>query len=217
MTKNSKVILDISMSLDGFIAGPDDEGEALHDWLFSGDTPSTYNDFFKLSKKSANLFDAFIKTTGAILTGRRTYDITGGWGGNHPFPGIPVFVLSSDIPKKIPKGSTPFTFVSDGIKSAITQAKAATKKNVYVLGGASIAQQCFNAGLLTEMMIHLVPVLLGGGVRLFENLEKPLKLKQTRIIEAPGVTHLQFLIKGSSQKKRNKKRSHHIARHIKRP
>jgi dihydrofolate reductase len=200
MTNNSKIILDITMSLDGFIAGPDDHGKPLHHWLFSGDTPGAYNDFFKLSKKSAKVFDNFIKTTGAIVAGRRTYDITGGWGGNHPFPGVPVFVLSSHPPEKVPEGSTAFTFVSDGIKSAVRQArKAAGKKNVYVLGGASIAQQCLNAALLDEMTIHLVPVLLGGGVRLFDNLEKQIKLEQTKIIEAPGVTHLQFLLKGSSR------------------
>src|ERR1700754_963005 len=191
---NSSVILDITMSLDGFIAGPDDHVKRLHDWLFSGDTTSSYNDFFKLSKKSAKILDDFIKTTGAIVTGRRTYNITGGWQGNHPFPGVPVFVLTSDVPTKVPEGSTPFTFVSDGIESAVKQArKAAGKKNVYILGGANIAQQCLNAGLLDKMTIHLVPVLLGGGIRLFDKLEKQVKWEQTKVIEAPGVTHLQFL------------------------
>jgi dihydrofolate reductase len=199
MPSKSKVILDISMSLDGFIAGPNDHVKPLHDWLFSGDTPSAYNDFFKLSKKSAKVFDNLIKTTGAIVTGRRTYDITAGWGGNHPFPRVPVFVLSSRVPKKVPKGSTSFTFVPDGIKSAVRQArKAAGKKNVYILGGASIAQQCLNAKLLDEVMIHLVPLLLGGGVRLFDNLEKQIKLEPTKIIAAPGITHLEFLLKRSS-------------------
>ena len=196
---NPKVILDITMSLDGFIAGPNDNGKPLHRWLFSGDTPGKYNDFFKLSKKSAKLFDNFIKNTGAIVTGRRTYDITGGWGGNHPFPGVPVFVLSSRVPGKVPKGLTEFTFVRDGIKSIVKQArKAAGKKNVYILGGASIAQQCLNAGVLDKMTIHLVPILLGGGVPLFDNLEKQIKMEQAEIIEAPGVSHLQFLLKRSS-------------------
>ena len=200
MANNSKIILDITMSLDGFIAGENDYVKPLHDWLFKGNVPSAYNDFFKLSKKSAKVFDNFIKTTGAIVAGRRTYDITGGWGGNHPFPGVPVFVLTSHVPKKVPEGSTAFTFVSDGIKSTVRQArKAAGKKNVYILGGASIAQQCINAGLLDEMMIHLIPTLLGAGVRLFDNLEKQIKLEQSKIIEAPGITHLQFLLKRSSR------------------
>jgi dihydrofolate reductase len=196
---NSKVILDITMSLDGFIAGPNDNVKPLHQWLFSGDTPSSYNDFFKLAKKSAVIFDRFIKNTGAIITGRRTYDITGGWGGHHPFPRVPVFVISSHIPKKIPAGTTHFTFVTDGIKSAVQQArKTAGKKHVYVLGGASIAQQCMQAGLLDAMNIHLVPILLGDGVCLFGHHEKQIKMAQKKMIEAPGVTHLQFDLKRTS-------------------
>jgi len=196
---SSKVILDITMSLDGFIAGLNDQGKPLHNWLFSGDTPSAYNDFFKLSKKSAKILDNLIKTTGAIVTGRRTYDITGGWGGNHPFPGVPVFVITSKVPEKVPAGSTPFTFVTEGIESAVRQArKAAGKKNVYILGGASVAQQCLNAGLLDQMMIHVVPMLVGEGVRLFGNVEKQIKLEQANVTAATGVTHLQFLVKGPS-------------------
>lgn len=193
MITNSKVILDITMSLDGFIAGRNDYVKPLHDWLFKGDTPSAYNDFFKLSKINAEVFDDFIKTTGAIVAGRRTYEIAGGWGGNHPFPGVPVFVVSSSVPKNIPKGSTPFTFVSEGIESSVRQAKeAAGKKNVYILGGANIAQQCINEGLLDKITIHLVPVLLDGGIRLFENLEKRIELDQTKIIDAHQVTHLFY-------------------------
>lgn len=195
MPNNSKVILDITMSLDGFIAGPDDDGKNLHHWLFGGDTPSTHNDFFKLSKESAKILDHLIKTTGAIITGRRTYDITGGWGGSHPFTGTPVFVLSSHTPEKIPTGSTPFTFVSESIHSVVKQARqAAGAKNVYVLGGASIAQQCINEGLLDEMMIHLVPVLLGRGVSLFNDLTKQVPLYQNKVTETPGVTHIHYII-----------------------
>jgi dihydrofolate reductase len=192
----AKVIFNMSMSLDGFIAGPSDDVERLHDWLFSGNTPSAYNEFFKLSKQSATVFDELIKTTGAIIAGRRTYDIVGGWGGSHPFHGVPLFVVSSDVPKEVPKGTTPFTFVTDGIESAIRQAKAAAaKKNVYVLGGADVAQQCLRAGLLDEIAIDLVPVLLGDGIRLFEHLgTEPIELSRTRVVEAPGVTHLRFRV-----------------------
>jgi len=200
MKSNAKVILDITMSLDGFIAGPNDPGKSLHHWLFNGDTPSAYNDFFKLSKKSAKVLDKLIKTTGAIVTGRRTYDITNGWNGKHPFPGVPVFVMTSHVPEKVPVGPTPFTFVSDGIERAISQAQqAAGKKNVYILGGASVAQQCLKQSLLDEMMIHLVPVLLSDGVRLFGDLKNQIDLEQAKTIEAPGVTHLQFLLKDSSR------------------
>ena len=191
-----KVVLDITMSLDGFIAGPHDEVKTpLHQWLFNGDVPSKYNSFFKLSKESAKVFDELVKTTGSIITGRRTYDLTGGWGGSHPVSNS-VFVLSHDIPKDVPEGSTAFTFVSDGIESAVKQAKkAAGKKNVYLMGGANVVQQCIKAGLVDEMMIHLVPVLLGDGIRLFDNLGgQQIELKQTEVIEAPDVTHLRFRV-----------------------
>jgi dihydrofolate reductase len=116
------------------------------------------------------------------------------WGGSHPIHGVPVFVLSHHIPEEVPKGATPFTFVTDGIESAITQAKAAAgEKYVYVLGGANIAQQCVRAGLLDEILIHFVPVLLGEGIRLFEHIgTEQIELESTRVAESPGVTHLWF-------------------------
>jgi dihydrofolate reductase len=110
----AKVVLDISMSLDGFVAGLSDTVKSpLHDWLFNGDTPSKYNDFLKLSKKSAKVFDELVRNTGSIITGRRTYNITGGWGGSHPVNDS-VFVLSHDTPSSIPDGSTTFAFHNRG-------------------------------------------------------------------------------------------------------
>ena len=188
----SNVVLDITISLDGFIAPPDDDVSRLHEWLFNGDTPSKYNDFFKLSKESAKVFDELVETTGSVITGRRTYDLTGGWGGNVPVSDK-AFVLSHNVPKDIPQGSTTFIFVMDGIESAVRQAKeAAGEKNVYIVGGASVAQQCINAGLLDEMTLHIVPVLLGKGIRLFDNQKA--ELEQTRVVQAPGVTHLGFRV-----------------------
>ncbi len=192
-----KVVLDITMSIDGFIAGlNDDVKQSLHGWLFNGNTPCAYSDFFHLSKKSAKVFDDLIKNTGAIIAGKRTYDITGGWGGSHPFPNVPMFIVTHDIPKYVPKGSTPFIFVTDGIESAVRQAKkSAGKKWIYVLGGASIAQQCIKAKLIDEMMIHLVPVLLGDGIRLLDNLgDRQIKLEHIKTVEAPGVVHLRFCV-----------------------
>jgi dihydrofolate reductase len=191
----AKVILDITMSLDGFIAGPGDDVSRLHDWLFSGNRSSASSDFFKLSPESAQVFDALVKTTGSIITGRHTYDLTGGWGGSHPVSDA-VFVLSKEVPRDVPKGSTTFTFVTDGIARAVQQAKqAAGQKNVYLMGGANVVQQCLKAGLLDEMQVHLVPVILGEGIRLFEHLgAEPIELESTQVIEAPGVTHLRFRV-----------------------
>ena len=183
-----KVILDISMSLDGFISGPNDSyeqplgerGERLHEWISKG----TSGDLMQGGTAA---------TTGAIVVGRRTYDLVDGWGGNHPLHGVPVFVVSHDIPEVIPKGATPFTFIADGVKKAIKQARAAAGvKNVYVVGGANVAQQCINAELLDEIRLHLVHVLLGGGVRLFDNMNGQTKLEKTSVIDSSGVTHFAF-------------------------
>ncbi len=190
-----KVILDISTSLDGFITGPNDNheqalgegGDQLHRWIWR-DSSMTRNEDLMQGATTA--------TTGAMVVGRRTYDLVDGWGGSHPLPGAPVFVLTHNVPRKIPRGKTPFTFVTDGVVAAITQAKAAAgDKNVYVIGGANVAQQCIKAGLLDEMRIHIAHVLLGEGIRLFDHLgAKPIQLERTRVVEGPDVTHFTYRI-----------------------
>lgn len=199
-----KVILDITTSLDGFIAGPndgperplDDSGEQLFKWYFSGDTdfemPSGTMTF-KVSPVSAALLQE-VHTVGALVTGRRTFDIANAWNGRHPVD-VPVFVVTHAVPQEWVYEGSPFTFVTDGVESAVEQAKAvAGDKNVGV-GAASIAQQCINAGLLDEIHIHLAPVLLGNGIRLFDHLDtEPIELESTRVVEAPDVTHLRFRV-----------------------
>jgi dihydrofolate reductase len=204
VSKMGKVILDITMSLDGFIAGPNDGperplgdgGERLFAWYFSGDT-----DFempggtmtFKVSPVSAEVLQE-VHTVGALVTGRRTFDIANAWGGRHPVD-VPVFVVTHTVPQEWVGEGSPFTFVTDGVESAVEQAKTvAGDKNVGV-GAASIAQQCINAGLLDEIHIHLAPVLLGDGIRLFDHLgTEPIELESMRVVEAPGVTHLRFRV-----------------------
>ena len=171
----------LTMSLDGFIAGPNDGpvaplgegGERLFAWYSSGDTayrlPGTEM-VFRISPASAELLRKAHGTTGAFVPGRRTFDITNGWSGRPPL-GVPTFVVTHTIPKEWIYEGSPFTFVTEGVESAVEQARAVAgdKKNVAV-GAASIAQQCIRAGLLDEIHVDLVPVLLGGGVRLFEHL-----------------------------------------------
>src|SRR6266566_5268848 len=121
----------------------------------------------------------------------------GRWfGGSHRIAGAPVFVLTHDAPATMPQGATPFTFVTDGIESALKQAKAAAgEKQVYVMGSASIAGQCLQAGLLDEIQLHLVPMLLGGGIRLFDHIgTKLIQLESVKVIEATGVIHLRFRV-----------------------
>lgn len=183
-----KLILDISLSLDGFITGPNashdnpfgEGGELLHAWM--GSNPPA-------SLKQGGGPD----TMGAVLVGRNTYDQIDGWGGSHPAGIGPVFVLSKDIPGNIPKGSSTFTFVTEGITRAVEQAKeAAGDKDVYLAGGGSIASLCINAGLLDEMKLHMVHIFLGGGVSLFQNVKQQ-AVKQTSLSEEEGVTHFTFI------------------------
>ena len=196
-----KVILDISMSLDGFISGPNDSrqlplgdgGEAIHSWLFSGDQPSRYNDFFKLSSTNRDVFDEAIPNTGAMIVGRRTFDIVNGWEGNHPLRGIPVFVVTHEAPESYLEENTSFTFVTDGIEGAVQQAKEAAKGKNVSIGTASIAQQCIRAGLLDEMHLHVAPILLGKGIRLFDRIgTEHIKLESQRVVDGSDVTHLKY-------------------------
>lgn len=185
----------VSASLDGFIAGPAggaaDAG--LHDWLRAGDTPSRVNPAFKMSRPSAEFFDEGVEATGAVIAGRRTYDLSGAWGGRGPMPGLPLFVVTHRLPEAVPAGNPPYTFVTGGVEAAAEQARAAAAgKNVHVMG-ASIIQQCIRAGLLDELVISLVPIVLGRGVRLLDDLDPGnVKLGLGRIVDAPGVTHLTY-------------------------
>ena len=200
-----KVSTGLSMSLDGFIAGPNDGpqsplgegGERLFAWYSEGDTeyrlPGTEM-VFEISPQSAELLREAHSKMGAFVTGRRTFDITDGWGGRPPL-GVPTFVLSHTVPQQWVYERSPFTFVTDGVESAVERARAVAGEKDVAVGAASIVQQCLRAGLLDEIHIDLVPVLLGGGVRLFEHLgTTPIELESTRVIEAPGVTHLTFRV-----------------------
>jgi dihydrofolate reductase len=179
-----KVFLEMSVSLDGYIAGPNDELERLHSWMFDGKTAT-----------DVELLDEMLNE-GALVIGRRMFNLgEEPWGENPGFH-MPVFVLSHQVREKVVKeDGTTFTFVTDGIESAVRQAKAtAGNKNVGV-AGATIAQQCLKARLLDEIHLHLVPVLLGEGIRLFDHIgTESIELERTKVIEAPGVTHLSFRI-----------------------
>jgi dihydrofolate reductase len=190
----SEVIIEMSMSLDGYISGPNDSDvDRLHKWIFGGDGDGPGEGPTGADKE---ILDELRRETGAMISGRRLYDITHGWNGSHPFGGIPVFVITRNAPDEIPSGSTPFTFVTDGIASAVAQAKeVAANKNVYVIGGASIDQQLLQAGLADELRIDVVPILLGSGIRLFADLgPRQIELERTSVVESPFVTHLRFRV-----------------------
>jgi dihydrofolate reductase len=191
-----KVFAEFSMSLDGFIAQADDEVMRLFAWYFSGDHAYTLDSGleFRVSEASAAVLDEVTHNTGALVSGRRTFDVSNGWGGGHPY-GVPCFVVTHAIPAEWGDQADAVTFVTDGIEHAIQLAKeAAGEKNV-AAGGAMIARHCLNAGLLDEIHIHLVPVLLGSGVRLFDQLGiDSVILEQTKSIAAEGVTHLLYRV-----------------------
>jgi dihydrofolate reductase len=171
------VLLDMAISLDGFAA--DQHANALYpiDEL-----------------RNTEAFDELIETTGAVVMGRGAYDMAEGDFTDYEYQ-VPVFVPTHDVPEKAAKGLT-FTFITDGIESAIEQAKAtAGEKNVTVIGGANTAQQCIRAGVLDEIQIRLMPLLLGEGLRLFEHLgTERIELEQTRVREFPTRTDIRFRV-----------------------
>jgi dihydrofolate reductase len=185
------VILEISMSLDGFVAGPNvsidnpmgDGGERIHDWLFGAKTMAD-------SAIIADMLDHL----GAVILGRRTYDVgEGPWGDDPPFP-VPCFVLTHRPRPPVVKKGTTITFVDGGIEAGLALAKqAAGDKNVLIMGGATVARQYIEARLLDEVHLHLAHQLLGGGDRLFEDAGA-LPLQKVKVVESTAVTHLKFRV-----------------------
>lgn len=201
----ANVIIDMTMSLDGYVAGPDDGpgaplgkhgGMAIFDWYFSG--KEAYRDPRFKPEPGANLDEVkrMFDESGAFVFGRRTYDITNGWNGRHPVNGAPVFILTHDPPPKeeVPQGPSNLTFVTDGIASAITKAKAAAGDKHVKLGGASPGKQALKAGLVDEILVHVAPYLLGGGVRLFDALGDGVRLEKIRVTDGSLATHLRYRV-----------------------
>jgi dihydrofolate reductase len=194
----AKVVWDVTMSIDGFIADPRDNPGVIFDWYFKGDTLSAFSTEtlkFKLSREDAEYFDEAARTLGAMVAGRRTYDVSQGWQGSFFLP-VPFFVLTHRPQITVPKGVTKFTFVTDGIESAIEQAKVAAGGKTVGLMGANIAKQCIEAGLLDELNVHISPFLLGDGVRLYYHEGANIvEFKTTKIIESSsGVTHIRYRV-----------------------
>jgi dihydrofolate reductase len=195
----SKVIAIMSMSLDGYVADLNDGVDEVFDWYFtSGDVefPAGGADpmTFKVSEPSAEHLRALWFELGAVLTGRRTFDRAGGWGGNHAWG--PAFVLTHDIPAGWPRPDSTVQFVTDGLESAVRQAKAAAAGKAVGVHGADTIQQLLNAGLLDEISVDIAAVLLGSGVRLFDRLAgTPAALGNPTVIQGVGVTHLRYPVR----------------------
>ena len=195
----SKVVAIMSMSLDGFVADRNDGVSEVFDWYFSsgnveihtgGSDPMT----FKVSPPSAEHLRSLWAELGAVLTGRRTFEVAQGWGGNHAWG--PAFVVTHDVPAGWPRPNSTVHFVTDGIESAVKKAKAAAGGKSVGVHGADTIQQLLNAGLLDEISVDIAAVFLGSGVRLFDNLViAPSVLGNPKVIAGAGVTHLRYQVR----------------------
>jgi dihydrofolate reductase len=211
-----KLAVDISMSLDGFVAGPNptlerplgDGGDGLHEWALS---LASWREPHGLAggevNASTKVVEETLEATGAVIMGRRMFsggegpwkgdpNADGWWGDEPPFH-VPVFVLTRHARETVTmEGGTTFTFVTEGIEAALEEARAAAEdKDVFVGGGASVVQQYLAAGLLDELQINIAPVLLGAGTRLFDAPRGPgPALEIIRVVEAPAVTHLKYRV-----------------------
>lgn len=197
----TRVVTALAVSADGFIAGPNDGpgnplgdgGEKLFEWYTAGDTQSRFFPHFQLSAESARVFDEGAARVGAIISGRRTYEIAQAWSGRGPLPGVPLFVLTHNPPSDRPASDPPYTFVTGGIGEAVELAKrAAGDAKVVALMGSAPVREALAHGLLDEITLHVVPVLLGGGVRLLDETSADLRLES--VVQAPGVTHVTYEI-----------------------
>ena len=188
-------VLYMSMSLDGYIAGPDDGpgnpgGDRfmrLHEWFVTPD-----GEFYRPSGPAGQFIDE-IDATGAVLAGRRTVEQVDHWGGNHH--GVPIFVPSHRPPGPSVANYPLVTYVPDGIASAMAQAKAAAGDRDVMVHGAYTAQRALEAGVLDELQIHQIPVLFGGGRRLFEVLPSRVELEIVRVIDTPDATHIRYRVR----------------------
>ncbi|HZN13609.1 MAG TPA: dihydrofolate reductase family protein [Acidimicrobiales bacterium] len=192
------VVADLSMSLDGFIADSSDAVPYIFDWYENGDVVFEWpgNDMVsRVTEASAAVLRDTVANAGALVAGRRVFDITDGWGGHHP-AGCPVFVVTHNPPEDWPHDRSLTTFVTDGVASAVEQAKAAAGDKSVGVFGPNIAQQCLNLGLLDEVFVHLTPVLLGVGVPFFANLTSgPVRFDDPTVIEGKEVIHLRYKVR----------------------
>jgi dihydrofolate reductase len=189
-----KVVSGTSMSLDGFVTGPNvtreqqlgDGGQVLHRWLHEPDP------------RDSELLAEMYRDVGSILMGRLSYDLAegdGGWGDGGPAGPAPCFVLTHNPPApETVRAPSVFTFVTEGIHRAVELAKAAARDKVVGVHGASATQQCLTAGLLDEIQVHLAPILLGTGTRLFEHLGGQIQLERIKVVDTPNATHLRFKV-----------------------
>jgi dihydrofolate reductase len=196
-----KVIVGLSVSLDGFIAGPDDGlehplgrgGERLFAWMNAGPEANRRSRFLAPPDASVPVVDAWVADCGAIVSGRRTFDIAGGWKDGHPID-VPIFVVTHEAPTS-GEWSPQVRFVTEGVERAVALARETAGERDVSVCAADPVQQLLRAGLLDEVEVSITPCLLGGGVRLFDHLgADPIDLEQVSVIPSDGVTHIRYRV-----------------------
>jgi len=193
----SKVIAGFSMSLDGFVADPDDGVEEVFKWYSAGGTDAEVmvgDGTFAMSREGAEFIEEAGRGAGVLVTARRTFDVAHAWGGKHPMD-VPMVVVTHRIPEAwASREGSPFTFVTEGVPRAIDVARQIAGDKDVVVGAPSITWQCLQLGLLDAIHIDLAPVVLGRGIRLFDHLTTPVELLVTEASGNPHVTHITYQV-----------------------
>lgn len=194
----TKILCALAASVDGFITGRNPapgyglgDAAVLHEWYWNGDTLSTVVPEFRLSPETRRFIDPFAASVGVVIAGRNSYDDAKGWGGAGPHPNAPLVVVSH---RPAPPEATPEQTFVTSIPEAVAAARAtAGDLNIALMGGGVLTSALI-AGLVDEIVVHQVPVLLGGGRRLFQELPAHLQLSLVEAVPAPGVTHLRYRV-----------------------
>jgi len=199
----SNVVIDVSLSLDGFIAGPGDGpglplgargGRHLFGWYFGGEEAYQGTMFRPAGVHRQVVADMF-QRVGAMLTGRRTYEIAHGWNGEHPVNAMPVVIMTHRPPPDPPRGKSRLVFVTEGIAAAVATAKTLAQGKEVGIAGASVAQQALAAGLVDQLLLHVVPILLGDGVRLFAHpAARAIRLRRLSSLEGADASHHRYAV-----------------------
>lgn len=195
-----RVFSGASVSLDGFIAGQDGVSgfDRLFRWYDAGDIEmrTTHPELvFHLTEPSATYIRTLMDGTGAMVVGRRLFDMTNGWGGSHPYD-KPVVVVTHTVPDGWPRADAPFTFVTGGVEKAVALAKEIAGGRDVAVNGGTIVSQCLDAGLVDDLYVDLVPVLLGDGVPFFSGLsDTPVELDDPTVVQDTAVTHLHYRVR----------------------
>ncbi|AKU15668.1 dihydrofolate reductase family protein [Luteipulveratus mongoliensis] len=188
----STVSAGFSVSLDGFVADEKDDISALYGWMVGAVQQDTELDDMEYTDQGKDANEARSAAFGAIVSGRRTFDLAKGWGGQHPL-GVPVVILTHEVPTEWANDGKPFTFVTGGVAEAVAKAKEIAGDDTVAVCGPDVMRQCLEEGLLDEIGVDLVPTLLGKGVPFFAG-EGPVQLEKVSADDADGVTHLRYRV-----------------------